>query len=82
MSARIPRPEDAESLFLGLYRPVFTFKDVNGHLDRFILSCKQQAIESKITDNAEWRIPASFSECNIRVHGTPGTTFKVVQANP
>lgn len=82
MSARIPRPEDAESLFLGLYRRVFTFKDVNGKLDRFILSCKQQAIESKIADNAEWRIPANFSECNIRVHGTPGTTFKVVQANP
>lgn len=82
MSARIPRPEDAESLFLGLYRRVFTFRDVKGTLDRFVLSCKQQAIESKITDNAEWRIPASFSECNIRVHGTPGTTFTVVQANP
>ena len=81
MSARIPRPEDAESLFLGLYRPVFTFKDVKGTLDRFILSCKQQAIESKITDNAEWRIPPNFSECNIRVHGTPGTTFLIVQAN-
>ena len=67
---------------LGLYRRVFTFKDVKGTLDRFVLNCKQQAIESKIADNAEWRIPPNFSECNIRVHGTPGTTFKVVQANP
>lgn len=82
MSGKIPQPENAESLKLGLYRRVFTFKDVNGQLDRFVLSCKQQAIESKITDGAEWRVPANFSECDIRVHGTPGTTFKVVQANP
>lgn len=81
-SAKIPKPEDGDSLTLGLYRRVFTFKDVKGTLDRFVLSCRQQAIRSKITDNAEWRIPANFSECNISVFGAPGTTFKLVQANP
>lgn len=81
MSGKIPQPQDAESLKLGLYRRAFTFKEVNGQLDKLILSCKQQATESRITDGAEWRVPANFSECDIRVHGTPGTTFKVVQTN-
>ncbi len=81
-SAKIPQPDDADSRVLGLYRRIFTFKDVKGALDRFVLNCKQQAIESKITDSAEWRIPANFSECSVRVHGAPGTTFKLIQANP
>lgn len=82
MSARIPQPEFAESLKLGLYRRLFTFTDVTGKLDRVVLGCKQQAIESEITEGAEWRVPANFSECDILVYGTPGTTFKLVQANP
>jgi hypothetical protein len=80
MSAKIPRADEAESIVLGLYRRTFTFKDVAGTLDKFTLSCKQRAIESKITDNAEWRVPKGWSECDIKVQGTPGTTFKVVQA--
>jgi TonB family protein len=82
ISARIPQPGFAESLRLGLYRRVFSFKEVTGKLDRFVLSCKQQAVEFQVTDDGEWRVPANFSECNILVQGTPGTTFKVVQANP
>jgi hypothetical protein len=76
-------PEDGvggDGVAVGLYRRNFAFTHVTGSLDRFTLSCKQQAVESKITPSAEWHVPKSWSDCHILVRGTPGTTFKLAQA--
>lgn len=81
MSVKIPETEQGESAYLSLYRRTFAFQDIKGSLSGFTLSCKQQAIASKITETAEWRVPKSWSECSILVRGAPGTTFKIVQAN-
>jgi TonB family protein len=78
--ARIPEGGDrGEGAYLGLYRRSFAFMDISGSLDRFTLSCKQQAIESKVTATAEWHVPKSWSDCHILVRGAPGTTFKLAQ---
>jgi TonB family protein len=65
----------------GLYRRIFTFKDVSGSLESFFLGCDRGAVSSKISDNAEWHVPVSWSNCRLSISGTPGTTFKIVQAN-
>jgi hypothetical protein len=77
-SAKIP---EVQSAFFGLYRRNFAFQDVQGALSGFTLNCKQQAIESQISETAEWHVPKSWSDCRVLVHGTPGTTFKLVQLN-
>jgi TonB family protein len=80
-SEKIPESADkGEGVYLALYRRNFAFAKVSGSLDRFTLSCKQQAVESKITTGAEWHVPKSWSECRILVRGAPGTTFQVAQA--
>ncbi len=78
-TAKIPESE-AEGIYLGLYRRNFAFTNITGTLDGFVLSCKQQAVESKITATAEWHVPKDWSDCHILVRGTPGTTFKLAQA--
>jgi hypothetical protein len=80
-AAKIPESSDGvQGSYVGLYRRNFAFTDISGSLDRFTLSCKQQAIESKISATAEWHVPKSWSDCHVLVRGTPGTTFKLVQA--
>ena len=78
-SAKIPEISEGESTYFGLYRRNFAFLDIKGSLSDFTLNCKQQAIESKITETAEWHVPKSWSDCRILVRGAPGTTFKVAQ---
>ncbi|MFO1248051.1 MAG: energy transducer TonB [Alphaproteobacteria bacterium] len=79
-SAKIPEVSDGQNTFIGLYRRTFAFRDIKGSLSDFTLACKQQAVESKITDTAEWHVPKSWSDCRVAVHGAQGTTFKLVQA--
>lgn len=79
MSAAIPA--GGTGGYYGLYRRIFTFKGISGSLENFFLGCDQGAVESKISDNAEWRVPKSWSNCRLAVSGAPGTTFKIVQAN-
>ena len=65
-----------------LYRRDFEFKNIVGSLDEFQLSCKQQTVESRITDAAEWHVPKNWSQCYLFVSGAPGSTFDVLQFAP
>lgn len=79
--ARIPEGGDkGAAAYIGLYRRHFGFTNISGSLDRFILNCKQQSIESKITTTAEWHVPKNWSDCYVLVRGAPGTTFQLAQA--
>jgi hypothetical protein len=80
ISAKIPEADQGDSTYFGLYRRNFGFQDIKGSLSGFTLNCKQQSIESKITETAEWHVPKSWSDCRVLVRGTPGTTFKLAQA--
>lgn len=80
VSAKIPEVSEGESTFVGLYRRNFAFLDIKGSLSDFTLNCRQQAVESKISESAEWHVPKSWSDCRVLVRGAPGTTFKLVQA--
>jgi TonB family protein len=80
MTGRIPASGEAgQNVYFGLYHRNFAFQNVSGTLEKFTLSCKQQAIESEITEKAEWHVPKSWSDCHVLVRGTPGTTFNVMQ---
>lgn len=79
ISEKIPEAGEGESTYFGLYRRNFAFQDIKGSLSGFTLNCKQQAIESKITESAEWHVPKSWSDCRILVRGAPGTTFKLAE---
>jgi hypothetical protein len=78
--AEIP-PQGAGGLLYwhGLSRHTFSFAAIEGSLDKYILNCEQSATESKISPTAQWRVPASWKNCNIFVYGTPGTTFRIVE---
>lgn len=78
-TGKIPEVEMGQVTYLGLYRRNFSFQDIKGSLTGFTLTCKQQSIESKITDTAEWHVPKSWSDCRVLVRGAPGTTFKLAQ---
>jgi TonB family protein len=79
-TGKIPDTDKGQGTYFGLYRRNFGFAGISGSLDGFTLSCKQQAIESKITAGAEWHVPKSWSDCHIFVRGAPGTTFSLAQA--
>jgi len=79
-TGKIPDGDKGQGALFGLYRRNFSFTNISGSLDGFTLSCKQQAIESKITATAEWHVPQSWSDCHVLVRGAPGTTFRVAQA--
>lgn len=80
MTGKIPASgETGQNVYFGLYHRNFAFGNISGSLEKFTLSCKQQAIESEITEKAEWHVPKSWSDCRVLVRGAPGTTFKVVQ---
>jgi TonB family protein len=79
-TAKIPEVEMGQVTYFGLYRRNFAFQDIKGSLTGFTLTCKQQSIESQITDTAEWHVPKSWSDCRVLVRGAPGTTFKLAQA--
>jgi hypothetical protein len=75
----IPPPEDSDGFSFPLYRRAFSFRDISGSLDKFTMSCAERVIESPITDKAEWHVPKNWSNCQLLVRGTPGTTFQIVQ---
>lgn len=75
---RIPDTGQAVTV-VELYRRHFAFADIKGGLDRFTLSCKQKAIESKISETAEWHVPPDWSECHLLIYGQAGTSFRIAQ---
>jgi TonB family protein len=79
--ARIPQADDRDSWHHLLYRRAYRFQNIKGSLERFQLSCDQQAIESPISETAQWHVPPDWSNCYLIVHGAPGTTFELVEAN-
>ena len=64
-----------------LLRRHFAFPVITGKLNQFQLDCDENKIVSPITSKAEWHVPTSWSNCNLRVEGDPGTTFQLVEAN-
>lgn len=77
---KIPDAGNGDEFSMTLYRRHFGFKVLSGTLDKFDVSCRQQTIESKITDVAEWHIPTDWDQCRLFVHGSPGATFQVLEA--
>jgi hypothetical protein len=77
--AQMPPAEDGDVYAFFPYRRSFTFQNIQGSLQKFVLSCNQATMESDITPTAQWRIPDRWSGCSVYVRGTPGTKFLVAQ---
>ena len=70
----------ADSVVFGLCRRTFAVHKVTGGtLDKMIIRCRQQSLESDVSQRAEWHIPKDWSDCQITVRGTAGTKFQIVQ---
>lgn len=78
-TGRIPAKDEGDVYTLNLYRNAFSFQTLTGSLDSFRLVCYPRIMESKITDTAQWKVPASWGSCALLVHGAPGSTFRILQ---
>jgi TonB-like protein len=65
-----------------LSRRTFAFSAVKGKLDRFDLRCKNNHIQSAVSDTAQWTVPKSWRDCELYVTGKPDTTFQFVELKP
>lgn len=63
-----------------LLRRNISILNVSGKLDRIVISCGENVIESTFSDKAEWHIPKSWEGCNLNVQGSAGTTFTLAQS--
>lgn len=62
-----------------LARNKFSIADINGKLEKLTIFCSNRVIESPITGKEAWKIPASFGNCDVHVHGEAGATFKLYE---
>ncbi len=77
---RVPLETEPDRVWThALVRRAFQFDRINGHLERFQLSCDQEAISSQISETAAWHVPQRWSDCFVTVYGTPGTTFRLLE---
>ncbi|MFM9862829.1 MAG: TonB family protein [Micropepsaceae bacterium] len=62
-----------------LVRQKFSFANVSGEVKSFRLSCIAAGIEHAVDPEMQWTVPEKAGTCVIRVFGTPGATFKLVE---
>jgi TonB family protein len=62
-----------------LSRRKFKFSTFTGVADAFRLSCVRQLSSGAPNETQEWSVPASAGLCTLRVTGTVGATFKLVE---
>jgi Gram-negative bacterial TonB protein C-terminal len=77
----IPAPEEGDSWRHTLFRRTFGFDQIRGKLESVQLSCDQQAIVSPVQEGVEWHVPQRWSNCDVYVTGTPGSTFRLIELN-
>ena len=77
---QIPPLDVGDASVIDLYWRSFELRNVaGGSLDKLIVSCKQQSVESDITQTAEWHVPKDWDGCKVTVRGAAGTKFQLVQ---
>jgi TonB family protein len=79
VSGRIPPANHDDSWDHTLLRRNFAFSNITGKVDQFALRCDQQQIASRISEKAEWHVPADWSDCELSVYGDPGASFEVLE---
>ena len=64
------------------YRPMrraLEITEIDGTLGNLELRCEWQRYVDEARENVAWKIPASWGDCTVVVHGEPGATFKLVE---
>jgi tetratricopeptide (TPR) repeat protein len=85
--AKIPVTNEDGVYWHLLRHRTFQFGGDPGALDKFILSCDQRTLESKISLMALFHVPGSWTNCTVFVYGTAGTAgtagavFGIVETN-
>ena len=64
------------------YKPMrrtIELTDINGPLGNLELRCDWQRYVDEARESVAWKIPDSWGECSVVVHGETGTTFNLVE---
>jgi TonB family protein len=64
------------------YRPLrraIEITDIDGTLGNLELRCEWRRYVDEAREKVAWKIPASWGECSVVVHGEAGSTFKLVE---
>lgn len=62
-----------------LLRPRFQFQDIDGDIAELRLHCDQDYAGFSYTPGMAYTVNGDLSDCTLRVIGTPGTTFTLVE---
>jgi TonB family protein len=62
-----------------MLRPNFSFDQIQGSVTSFRLSCTGTLLDLPIDTEQQWNIPASAGTCTLRVQGSPGASFVLVE---
>ncbi len=60
-------------------RRAFSLADINGKLDKLVISCSRKVFNVDAEPNRLWRIPESVGECTICIYGDADTAFKLYE---
>jgi len=80
MAARIPTNGYPPLWSHTLLRRHFLFPEADPGVDRLMIDCDRNRIESPISTAAEWHVPKSWSNCRLLVHGAPGAKFMLTES--
>ncbi len=81
-AAKIDQPDDEDKPGMwehDLIRRKFSFAAITGELTKFRASCVVHLVEDEVKLAQQWSTPEFSGPCTLRVWGTPGTTFKLVE---
>jgi TonB family protein len=81
-AAKIEPPADEDDPGMwehDLIRRKFSFAAVTGELTKFRANCIVHLVEDEVKIAQQWSTPEFSGPCTLRVWGTPGTTFKLVE---
>lgn len=62
-----------------LLRSRFHFDQIQGEAKSFRLVCVATVLEAAVDPEMEWTVPEAAGECSLRVEGTPGTKFRLIE---
>lgn len=62
-----------------LLRSRFHFDQIQGEAKSFRLVCVATVLEAAVDPEMEWTVPEAAGDCSLRVQGTAGTTFRLIE---
>lgn len=62
-----------------LLQSKFHFDQIQGEAKSFRLVCDTTVLETAVDPEMQWTVPEAAGECTLRVQGSPGTKFRLIE---